>query len=178
MTTGNITVEGYGIAYPAEVAGHGSVYRVLEDLVHTVEDADVMFDGRGLERDVTEGDTQLAGYTATNRAIGEVMKDAAFRDDRRRPVSEVADNATYGNVTLRDANAIRLVLRNERRKDVTVTNQSNANVYVGKDTGLIPQGPNTVYLPGGAARTFTHKDQICVVGAAGQVIDWVEENYG
>jgi hypothetical protein len=171
----------YDTAYPGEVAGHVIEGSFIGDdgLVQTTRGPDIGFDGSDIERRKPMGDAdeENAGYTSTNRAIGEAVKKANERDDQRKPVTDAASSWQTGNTALLDGNAVRLLINSPNRKSVVITNQSAATVYVGRDSGLKAGGPNTCYLPAGAGRVFTHTAEIWVVGVAGQVVDWVEENY-
>lgn len=171
----------YDTQYPGEVAGHVESGTFLEDGVNTTRGVDIFFDGDDVPPEGMATNPESASSTAVNRRIGETVKQARERDRGREPVSVTASSWQTGNVVLADGNAFRLLIRSPNRKRVVLTNQTAGILYVGRESGLRVAGPNTVFLTAvgavGSVREFTHTEEIWVVGVAGQIVDYVEENY-
>jgi hypothetical protein len=170
----------YDDLYPGDVAGHveaGSF--ITDDVVSTTEGLDEFFTGADVHR-TNKHNMENVGGQAVNRLIAETVKDASQRSKPREAVSVTGVDWRTGNVTLQDGKPIRLLQANWNRKDVVVTNQSGAVMYVSNESsGLIGSNvpTNVAYLPPGSGRTFEHRAAIWVVGVAGQTVDFVETNY-
>lgn len=167
----------YDTGYADDVAGHveaGSF--ITDDAVKTTEGFDEFFHGESRPAEKSRR-VENVGTEQVNKAIGRAVDKAEEYYKPRKPVSVTATDWRTGNLALQDGNATRLVIANPNRKDVVVTNQSAAVMSIGKESGIRVGGPNTVYLPAGSARTFEHTREIWIVGAAGQIVDFVETNY-
>lgn len=164
----------YDLQYPGEVAGHVEAGSFIgdESMIPTTRGPDAFFDGDSLTTDERPHKVE-GGSEQVNRQIGEAIRKS--KEDVKN--NEVAQEWRLGNVTLQDNRPVRIITANTNRKSVVISNQSSATVYVGRESGLIAQGPNTIYLPPGIGRTFTHTRDIWVVGVTGQIVDFVEENY-
>lgn len=171
----------YDDEWPDHVAGHveAAPYTDTTD-VTTPTGVDVGFDGDSLPSREGHSGGQEVGSEATNRRIDETVEESKHRS-HRQPISQVADRVVYGNETLPDATPRRILIRNNNRKQVTVTNQGATVIAVSGSGDIAINGgvpsPNACYLPANASRVFTHNQEVWVTGAAGAVVDWVEENF-
>lgn len=169
----------YDNQYPDGIAGHVEAGSFITDdgLVNTTEGPDILFNGEDVDRIDPPRRMKNAGTENVNRRIGEAVRQGKEKGDRT-PVSTSSDSWQTGNVVLADGNATRILIASPNRKNVTIGNQSAGGVvYIGRDSGLKIAGPNTCFLPLATTRVFTHTQEIWVVGVAGQIVDWVEENY-
>jgi hypothetical protein len=176
---GLIEVDGYDEGYPDEIAGHveaGARIDPSSDIVATPYGVDVGFDGSQLVEGHDGHDREQSSAQHVNSLIAQRTADSR-NTDRRKPVEDTADDWRPGNHTLADANAFRLLIANQNRKAAVITNQGASTVYVGRAAGIKAADPSTVFLPAGASRTFTHSREIWIVGVAGGIVDYVEENY-
>lgn len=177
---GIVPEDAYDDDYPGDVAGHvasGARIDPASDVVSTPFGIDHAFDGDGVEDRAPREGHEGIGAAHVNDLIAETVRESKDRENRH-PTTDVADGAVFGSMVLADGAPRRLLIRNPNRKAVVVTNQSNAGtLYLGANSGILVAGPNTVYLPPGTGRTFTNTCALWVVGVAGQIVDWVEENY-
>jgi len=170
----------YDAGYPDEVAGYvetGAHVDTASDVVPTHTGEDVFFHGGQLKEPRHHGEGEHVGPESVNALIHKAVADSRS-DDERKPVRDTPDDWRTGSVILRDGNPVRLVPTNRKRSSIVLTNQSaSAIIYIGRDAGATPEAPDVCYLPAGAARTFSHPKEIWIVGAQGDVVDFVEENY-
>lgn len=171
----------YDTQYPGDVAGHveAGAFIVDDGLVRTSRGDDVLFTGAEVNREDPPRRMQHTGTESVNRDIGETVKQSK-QDHSRQPINDACESWQTGNVTLQDGNAVRILNTSPNRKRVTLCNQTPGAasiMYGGRDSGLRVAGPNTFYLPTGVLRVLTHTQEVWIVGVAGQVVDWIEENY-
>lgn len=169
----------YDAGYPDEVAGFveaGAHIDPASDIVNTHHGEDVFFHGGALP-EPKQHHGEDVGPFAINKRIERVIAESRANDDRK-PVRDTPDDWRTGSVILTDGNPVRLVPTNRNRASLTITNQStSAIIYIGRDAGAQPESPDVCYLPAGAARSFSHPKEVWIVGASGDVVDFVEENY-
>lgn len=177
----------YDDGWPDYVAGHveaGAVIDPASDHVVTATGGiDIGYEGEGAHRETRTTD-ERHGSAETEKRIQEVVSESR-EAAKRTSVSNVASSCVYGNETLADTSAKRILLKNANRKRVTITNQGGSLVAVGNRPNIAIVGgvptPNAGYLPNGAGqlsvKVIESTDEVWVVGAAGGIVDWVEENY-
>lgn len=173
--------EKYGDDWPDHVAGHVEAGPYTDEGdVTTPHGVDTGFDGDSLAERKGRSGGQEVGSEAMNRRIDETVE-ASKRHTNRQSITEASDTVVYGNETLPDTSPRRILIHNQRRKAVTITNQGASLIAIGKSGSIVINGgvpsPNAIYLPAGSGRTLTHRMDVWVVGAAGGVVDWMEENY-
>lgn len=170
----------YDAGFPDEVAGYveaGAHIDTGSDIVSTATHGEDVFFHGGHLPEPSRHDGEETGPASVNARIHKVSADSR-KDDDRKPVRDTPDDWRTGNVILTSTAAVRLVPANAKRSSLTITNQSaSAVVYVGRDAGAQAAAPDVCYLPAGAARTFSHPKEVWIVGAAGDVVDFAEENY-
>jgi hypothetical protein len=176
---GLIPDDAYDDDYPDGVAGHvsaGARIDTSEDAVRTPFGVDHEFSGAHIDRDTGHRPEEV-GEANNDARVHEAVAHAKKANERSH-TSNVANEGRYGNHVFAAATPVRLVRRNENRKQVTLLCVSGGPCFVGNSTNIqVAPSPDTAYLPNGVQRVITHKDDIVVIGPAAAIVDFIEEVY-